>query len=133
MIDDSGQPIAADPAQWEKWKSAWNMQLPSGCAACEQGPGGFVDYYRNRYPTSRFGLISYDYDVVIAPFMNITLDVFHTELYAMADHVDSTWPGARYFILSGASHVGLAQPTPALKDWVKRMATDSPSWGSTRP
>jgi Pectinacetylesterase len=133
VLDDSGQPIAPDPAQWEKWKSAWNMQLPSGCTACEAGPGGFVDYYRNKYPTSRFGLVSYDHDVVIAPFMNITLDVFHTELYALADHVDATWPGGRYFILSGSSHVGLLSPTPALKDWVKRMATDSPSWGSTRP
>jgi hypothetical protein len=96
-------------------------------------PAGYVDYYRVKYPGSHYGLISFEYDTVIAPFMNISLATFHDELYAMADHVDATWPNGRYFVIAGASHVGLATPTPALKEWVSRMVTDAPSWGSSRP
>lgn len=133
VLDDSGQPIAPDPAQWKLWQKAWNMQLPADCADCASSPSGFVDYFHAKYPNSRYGLISYEYDTIIAPFMGISLDQFHTELYAMADHVDQTWPNARYFVIPGASHVGLATPSAQLKDWVTRMVTDSPSWGSTRP
>ena len=132
-VDDSGQPIDPAPATWAQWRSAWNMQLPADCPACQNGPSGFVDYYRSKYPKNRFGLISYEYDIVIAPFMNLTLGEFHTELTTLLDHFDASFTNGRYFVLPGASHVGLAAPTSALKDWVKKMVTDVPSWGSIRP
>jgi hypothetical protein len=36
-------------------------------------------------------------------------------------------------VLAGASHVGLATPTPALKSWVMDLVTDAPGWKSIRP
>jgi hypothetical protein len=133
VIDDSGQPINPDPAKWTQWRSAWNMQLPADCAACTTGPAAFVDYYRAKYPKSRFGLVSFDYDVVIAPFMNLTLAEFHDELTSMLDHFDTSFTNGRYFVLPGASHVGLVTPTRALKDWIQSMVTDAPTWKSVRP
>ena len=51
----------------------------------------------------------------------------------MLDHFDASFTNGRYFVLPGASHVGLVTPTGALKDWVKKMVTDVASWGSVRP
>ena len=133
VIDDSGQPIDPDPAKWAQWKSVWNMQLPADCTTCAKGPSGFVDYYRMKYPTNRFGLISFDYDVVIAPFMSLSLTQFHDELTAMLDHFDTSFANGHYFVLAGASHVGLVTPTGDLKSWVKEMVSDSTIWQSVRP
>jgi hypothetical protein len=133
VIDDSGQPIDPDPAKWAQWKSVWNMQLPADCTTCAKGPSGFVDYYRMKYPTNRFGLISFDYDVVIAPFMSLSLTQFHDELTAMLDHFDMSFTNGHYFVLAGASHVGLVTPTADLKTWVKAMVSGSTNWDSVRP
>lgn len=133
VIDDSGQPINPDPAKWTQWRTVWNMQLPADCTACTTGPAAFVDYYRAKYPKSRFGLISFDYDVVIAPFMSLTLAQFHSELTSMLDHFDTSFTNGRYFVLPGASHVGLVTPTRELEDWIKAMVTDAPAWSSVRP
>jgi hypothetical protein len=133
VIDDSGQPIDPDPAKWAQWRSVWNMQLPADCADCTKGPSAFIDYYRAKYPANRFGLISFDYDVVIAPFMSLTLTQFHDELTSMLDHFDASFTNGHYFVLPGASHVGLVTPTTALKTWVKAMVSDSTNWDSVRP
>ena len=109
------------------------MQLPADCATCAKGPSGFVDYYRVKFPTNRFGLISFDYDVVIAPFMSLSLTQFHDELTAMLDHFDMSFTNGHYFVLAGASHVGLVTPTDDLKSWVKEMVSDSTIWQSVRP
>jgi hypothetical protein len=133
VLDDSGQPIAPDPARWALWRSAWNMQVPADCPACQVSPAGFVDYYRTKYPASRFGLVSFDYDSVIPTFMNLTSFQFHDELYLMLGKMDGEWLNGRYFILPGSSHVGLATPTSALKEWVTKMVTDDAGWTSVRP
>jgi hypothetical protein len=133
VIDDSGQPIDPDPAKWAQWRSVWNMQLPADCATCAKGPSGFVDYFRTKFPSNRFGLISFDYDVVIAPFMSLSLTQFHDELTAMLDHFDMSFTNGHYFVLAGASHVGLVTPTDDLKTWVKAMVSGSTNWDSVRP
>jgi hypothetical protein len=133
VLDDSGQPIEPAPGLWSTWTAAWNVQLPQGCTACATSVGAFVDEYRTLYPGHRFGLVSYEYDTVISTFMGLSLPQFQTELYGLAAHVDATWPDARYFVLPGASHVGLLLPTPALVSWVQAMVTDSPSWASSKP
>lgn len=133
VIDDSGQPIMPNAARWQIWKALWNIQMPSDCTKCDDGPGAFVDYYRGKYPNSRFGLISFDYDIVIAPFMNLSLDDFHQQLLALASEIDASWANARYFILPGASHVGIALPTPGLRAWITKMVEDDPTWSSSQP
>ena len=135
VLDDSGQPVAPAPGRWAMWTSAWNAQLPAACSGCSTDVGAFVDYYRMKYPGHRFGLISYEYDVVISPFMAITEAQFQSELYTLAGQIDASWPDARYFVLPGMSHVGLlsAATNPALTSWISAMVTDDPTWGSSKP
>jgi hypothetical protein len=133
VIDDSGQPIEPTPGLWSTWSTAWSAQIPAGCPGCKTSVGAFVDYYRMKYPGHRFGLISYQYDIVISPFMQISLSQFNTELYALAAHMDATWPDGHYFIIPGSSHVGLLAPSPALMTWVTDLVTDSPAWASEKP
>jgi len=133
VLDDSGQPIQPGPGLWTTWMTAWNMQLPAGCSTCATGPGALADYYTTKYPSQRFGLISYAHDTVISPFMGLTLGQFNTELLALAAHMDASWTDGHYFIIPGASHVGLLAPTPALTAWVRAMVSDDPSWASVKP
>jgi hypothetical protein len=133
VIDDSGQPIEPAAGLWSTWTTAWNVQVPPGCAGCDTSVGAFVDYYRVKYPSHRFGLISYQYDTVISPFMEISITQFNTELYALAAHMDATWPNGHYFIVPGASHVGLLAPSSALMTWVTELVNDDPSWASSKP
>ena len=133
VLDDSGQPIEPAPGLWKTWTTAWNMQLPSGCAGCQADPGAFVAYYSAKYPSQRFGLISYQYDVVISPFMDLTLTQFNTELYALAANMDAGWVNGHYFVIPGSSHVGLLAPSAALMTWVQAMVSDDPSWASSKP
>lgn len=133
VLDDSGQPVDPDPATWTKWKDAWNMQLPADCAACGDSPTAFVEYYRVKYPQSRFGLISYENDIIISPFMNLSLGTFNKELMALATSIDGNWTNGRYFLLSGGGHVGMFAASTALKKWVTAFASDDPAWASVRP
>jgi hypothetical protein len=133
VLDDSGQPIAPDPARWATMLNTWNIALPSDCVECVEGPQALVDYYARHAPAGKFGLISYEYDTIIAPFMNLSEAQFQTELYAQLDHMDATWPNGRYFVIAGSSHVGLLAPTTAMRDWISAMVTNSPGWTSTRP
>ncbi len=133
VLDDSGQPIAPAAGLWTTWSNAWNIQLPAACSGCKAGPGAFVSYYSGRYPNQRFGLISYQYDIVISPFMDISLTQFNTELYALAADMDSGWPNGHYFIIPGSSHVGLLAPSAELQTWIQAMVSDDPSWASTKP
>jgi len=79
MIDDAG-PVMSDtylaPCLQKRFRDAWNLNagLPAGCPNCENAQhGGLVNavpYEINKYPQSRFGLISADQDSTIRLFMS---------------------------------------------------------------
>jgi hypothetical protein len=133
VLDDSGPPIEPDPARWALWLNAWDIELPPDCPQCVDGPAALVDYYSRRSPDGRFGLISYEYDSVIAPFMNLSSTQFQSELYSQLDHMGATWPNGRYFVIAGSSHVGMLTPSQQLKDWVSAMVAGGQGWSNTRP
>jgi hypothetical protein len=133
VLDDSGPPIAPDPQRWALWLNTWDIALPPDCPECSLGPGAFVDYYRDHIPDGKFALISYQFDSIIAPFMNLSATQFNQELYAQLDHMNATWPNARYFVIAGSSHVGLLAPSQALKNWIAAMVSGGPGWVSSRP
>jgi hypothetical protein len=133
VLDDSGQPIEPAAGNWSMWIDAWNAQLPAGCPGCKTDPGAFVDYFQGNYPSSRFGLVSYQYDTVISTFMGLSLTQFNTELLGLASNMDAHWPNGHYFIIQGASHVGLLAPTSQLETWVTQLVTGDPAWTSVKP
>jgi hypothetical protein len=133
VLDDSGQPIQPDPMRWPLWRAAWNIHFPPDCANCANDIGAFVDYYRDRYPGHRFGLISYTNDSVITTFMGLTAPQFNTELTALGSHMDATWPTGHYYFIAGVAHVGLLTPPPGLITWLGQMVNDDPAWTSVHP
>ncbi len=135
ILDDSGQPIAPAAGRWPMWVTTWNLQLPSACPGCKTDPGAFVAYFSAKYPNQRFGLISYQEDIVISPFMDISLTQFNTELLALASDMDMTWPNGHYYIIPTppGGHVGLLAPTSEMQTWITDMVTGAPSWASEKP
>ena len=133
VLDDSGQPIDPDPVRWQQWRDAWNVHLPADCPMCADHIGAFIDYYRGRYPGHRFGILSYTNDSVITTFMNLQPATFNTELNALADHIDSSWPDGKYYFVPGLLHVLLTAPPLPVIDWINAMIHDDPTWHSSRP
>lgn len=130
VLDDSGPPVPPDPARWNAWRVAWNVQFPEGCTGCERDISGVVRTLQSRYPTHRFGLISYTHDAVISTFMNVNAFQFWDTLRMAGAELPRTWPGARYFFIPGALHVGMLAPTPSLLRWMDAFAREDPSWRS---
>ena len=89
-------------------------------------------YYRVKYPDNRFGLVSYKNDSIISTFMGLSSADFATELDALAAKVDRRWPYAKYFIITGISHVGLLGASPELVSWIHDLVTWDPAWSSVR-
>jgi hypothetical protein len=134
VLDDSGQPIQPDPARWRMWREAWNLQAPPDCPECPEDIPRFMQYYYQKYPENRFGLISYTNDTVITAFMGLSPLTFHNNLQHLARFMDEHWaPRGRYYFLFGSLHVGLATPTPGLIRWLQQMVDDDPEWQSRTP
>ena len=133
VLDDSGQPIQPDPARWQLWKQAWNVHFPAGCPQCADQISDYVDYYRQNYPSNRFGLISYTNDTVITTFMNLQPATFSSELVTLANHMDAEWPNGHYFFIPGVLHVGMLAPSQALLTWIQQLVDDDPALMSSRP
>jgi len=133
VLDDSGPPVLPDRSRWQAWRTAWNMQFPQDCPACAEDLTAVVRVLQNRYPTRRFGLISYTHDAVISTFMNVTAFQFWDSLRATADALPRTWPGARTFLVPGILHVGMLAPTPAMVRWMDAFAREDPAWASEGP
>lgn len=132
-LDDSGPPVPPDPARWRTWREAWNIQFPEGCAGCGDDISAVVRLLQSRYPDRRFGLISYTHDAIISTFMNVTAFRFWDALRGSAEGLSRTWPGARYFLIPGALHVGLLTPTPAMLRWLDAFAREDPAWSNEGP
>jgi hypothetical protein len=135
VLDDSGQPIEPAAGRWPMWAATWNLELPADCPACKTDPGAFVAYYSAKYPSQRFGLLSYQDDIVISPFMDISLTQFNAELQGLEAEMDSSWPNGKYFVIPGSGHVGLliAGADTAMQSWITDLVTGSASWASSKP
>ena len=132
VLDDSGQPVQPSPERWKQWKDAWGLKAPDECPQCEDDISEYVSYYRVKYPDNRFGLVSYRNDSIISTFMGLSSADFATELDALAARVDRSWPYAKYFLITGISHVGLLGASPELVSWMHDLVTWDPAWSSVR-
>ncbi len=132
VLDDSGPAIRPDPARWTQWLASWHVPFPPDCGGCATDVTAAADYLRRKYPTNRFGLISYTHDTVITTFMNVSPTVFSNELQALGDMMDSDWAYGRYYFIPGVLHVGLVAPGPGLHVWLQAFADDDPGWTSFR-
>ena len=135
-VDDSGPPIQPAGDRWATWSATWGVRFPPECpAACATSIDVAVDTFRRRLDGVRVAVVSYENGLVIRTFMGHDAQGFGLRLRALADRVDATWPGARYFITPGISHVAeiqLIRP-PGYDAWIQRFVDDDPTLRSVRP
>ena len=112
------------------------MVFPSNCSpACATSIDALVDAYRVRVADNPIAVMSFENDFIIRTFMGYDAQGFGTRLRALADRIDLTWPGAKYFITPGISHVLEIQPIrpQGYDDWVRRFVAGDPTLRSVRP
>jgi len=157
LLDDSGPPFPASKMEYfEDWKAAWKLEeaVPPGCDACKTELANALPYYLTKYPASRFALLSYTRDNVIAQFYALSGADFEAGLldlvtasFGRSNAAAFIVPGNKHTMLGNLSIVTGAESsapdggTPdgddagapgvngtALSAWLSQMVGDHPEW-----
>ncbi len=132
IIDDSGPPLVAkDGTDNSGLFAAWGVVTPPGCAPCKSHRD-MLAYDRATQPQSRYGLLSYAQDKILAPDFGYTLDEYPAQLDQLMTSLASDPNAAAYLVTGIPGHV-VAGDAPLLSTtlgWVKQLVTDDPAWHS---
>ena len=121
--------------------TAWNLQVPAGCADCRSSFPAVADFLFSSYPNRRFALLAYDQDAVVRTYFGYPLDPQGFQVATNALLAKSYEPraNAHYFLLSGTAHTMLgglgkiASPGGLmLSEWVRRWMSGDPQWANSR-
>lgn len=157
LLADSA-PMLPTP-HFAEWATAWNLQVPEGCAGCDGGLPAVLRAELDDAPGSRVALLSWAEDAVITRFfyaggdtgswLNPPFGVYAANLVALEATYDAR-ANARYFRLPGQEHVmvqkygelladgGLSAPVRSpdggtdLRAWLDAWATGTGAWESQR-
>ena len=143
MLDDSGPPLPA-PYMSESLEQAWRTQwgldegLPKGCADCLEDLDAVFRHYGEKYPESRFALLSYTQDSHTGTFFQLTGPEVEAGLDTLVQSSFAPYPQMHFFFVEGDGHVLLETPQVSqngvvLIDWLAKMLGDDPSWASVQP
>ncbi len=131
VIDDSGPavsfpvPVTAIP---------WGIRLPPACATCMNLPDVFA-FDRTTYPTSKYGLLTYQTDSTLPAFFGVTEAMFATQIQTFVTSLASD-PNAKAFVALSTGHVVLEETdttaAPFILPWLTQMATDDPAWATVQ-
>jgi hypothetical protein len=106
LLADCSPLLAPPDAQYAAWRTSWNLYTPEGCAECESRFSAYDDFFDQRYPDSRFGLLATTNDSVITAFWGVP-DI--APLYdPLLDTLDDN-ATTRYFVVDSDAHVILGQ------------------------
>jgi hypothetical protein len=136
-ISDSGLPLDVPLSRWRQMLTAWGLNFPAACTACDS-MGDALPYYATSMPSPhRFALLAYLDDTVIPGFYNETQMQVHTQLLALRTTTSAT-ANQRSFYSAASGHVLMTSPTltaggVTVQEWVTRFATDDPSWADVGP
>lgn len=116
ILADGAPMIHARDGRWGMWKSAWKLEFPEGCENCEDSLPEFAAYVVSEHQDSRFGLLTWDEDGVIALYFSYQYGLRE----AIRELVDEVYPGepgsqASAFLKSGTDHVMFSH-YPMLED-----------------
>lgn len=137
-LDDSGPPVDISPARWNEMVGAWNVPMPTGCSDCLESLSNVNAYYeRTATDGDRFALLQYTQDDTIRGYTGLNGTELQTAVLALADEFGAT-SSHRVFVLAGASHVVLTNPSRmsggvVARDWVRAFATDGAGWVNVTP
>ncbi len=127
VIDDSGPAIdnkvLGVPIQWAP-------QLPPGCTTCFSVTSIFA-FDRKTYPTTRYGLLTYQTDTELPMYYQETPQVFSQQIAQFITSLAPD-PNAKAFMALSSGHVVLIEMDPMaasfINPWLVKIATDDPSW-----
>jgi hypothetical protein len=117
VIDDSGPPITVPGERWSAWTSTWSLEVPPDCEDCAQDIAAVVPHFLASMPESRVGILSYDYDPVIASYYGTDLEGTKNGLDGLAVVLADT--SSALFRLQGSDHVVLADPYRSSSNGIK--------------
>jgi hypothetical protein len=157
LLADSAPMVQS--AHYDAWKTAWNLQLPSGCAGCDAGMPNLIEFMMNDAPAARVALLSFAEDAVITRFMFSVGDTAswasppystYTANLVMLENQYELHANAKYFRLPGQEHVmlekygivqtdgGISSPSPSrdggtdLRVWINAWATGTGLWANQK-
>lgn len=137
LIGDSGPyipqaaPVVIGGPVWGL-NSAW----PAGCTTCASDFTKIYNYNATTYPTSRFGYLNYDQDLIVTFGALIDPYAFYGRLKGLQLGSMQPLSNVRYFAPGGFKHgvardgMQLAVNTKTLGTWLGEMVADSTSWNS---
>lgn len=129
------------PTLWSTWQQQWAMQFPPSCTGCEASMPAVMDALGTTYPSSRFGLLTYDDDAVIKSFFGFAATA-GSMVAASNMLLDNQYdlPNTKAFMLAGTGHTmffnAATIQSPGgvkLTDWMVQWATGAAAWATVRP
>jgi hypothetical protein len=129
------------PTLWSTWQQQWALQFPPSCPSCEASMPAVMDALGATYPTSRFGLLTYDDDAVIKAFFGFAAtpgSMVAASNMLLDNQYDLS--NTKAFMLAGTGHTMLGNAatlqSPSgvkLSDWMVQWATGATAWATVRP
>jgi hypothetical protein len=137
LLADSA-PMVATPV-FREFNSEWNLQVPSGCAACDAGLPAIMQYQIDDARDSRIALLAFSEDQVITRFMysegttaswlSPPFSTYTANLVQVEGWYEPR-PNAKYFRLAGQDHVMLQRYGTVLSDGGVTPPVASPDGGT---
>jgi hypothetical protein len=138
VLADCGQMINPAGTTLAQWVAAWNLQVPAGCTGCDTDFTKYPTWLFSTYPQSRFALLAYTQDGVLSQFFGYSGADFETQTRALLTTEYVPTSNAKYYLVSGNSHVMLGNLNTitnnnvTLLDWTSAFVTGT-GWASVNP
>jgi hypothetical protein len=136
-LSDSSPLVTTEPTRWQSMQTEWAMRFPAACTDCPSNLGAMPAALRAEAPAgSRYGLLSYTRDNVIATYFGLAQADLETAINAEVAGFDAK-QGA--WLVAGTEHVLLGKPTllntdnVSVQTWVDQWATGDAAWATSGP
>ncbi len=144
LVDDSGPTLRAGaipPGLLLAWYGRWRLDValdPLCGDACRADLSAGLAALLARYPGDRLALLSSLRDQVISGYFVLGGARFEQELRRLVAEVIAPAPGARAFLVDGATHPMLDRPGAftqgvPLVTWLAQQVGDDPAWATQSP
>jgi hypothetical protein len=135
ILDDSGPPIpyaGTDGGAHNVSLGVWKYPLPPSCPTC----GSLRDLYDNaraQQPSSRYGLLTFNQDAVIAPDFGYTPAQYPQVIASFATSIAGD-PSAHIYEVDVTTPAHVVESMPQLAvdylPWMTELVTDDAAWSS---
>ncbi len=109
VLADSSPFVQPREGRWGLWKKAWKLILPSDCDTCAEKMPNVASHIIEKYPDTRFGLLSWEDDAVIMIFFAYPAGELGPAIRSFAAAAYAP-DNASTFLVEGTDHVLLVRP-----------------------